>query len=73
MSVDPTASGPGVPYARGDIIGSSADDLTKLAEAWRHVRSRWAQGGGDDVPMEPWLSTGSFHRSGAKSALKQQD
>ena len=51
MSVDPTASGPGVPYARGDIIGSSADDLTKLAEAWRHVRSRWAQGGGDDVHL----------------------
>ncbi len=51
MSADPSASGPGVPYARGDIISSSADDLTKLAEAWRHVRSRWAQSGGDDVHL----------------------
>lgn len=31
---------PGVPYARGAIVTSTQDDLTKLQVAWRHIRAR---------------------------------
>ena len=31
---------PGVPYARGEIIGSTEDDFLKMQEAWRHIRTR---------------------------------
>ena len=31
---------PGVPYARGEILGSTEDDFQKMQEAWRHIRSR---------------------------------
>ncbi len=31
---------PDVPYARGDFIGSTADDLRKLGHAWSMIRSR---------------------------------
>jgi L-seryl-tRNA(Ser) seleniumtransferase len=34
------AFSPGVPYARGEIVGSTADDLAKLREAWRLIRER---------------------------------
>ena len=35
---------PGLPYARGDILASTADDLTKLKTAWEHVRAWEAKG-----------------------------
>ncbi|MEK9671071.1 MAG: hypothetical protein VW268_01030 [Rhodospirillaceae bacterium] len=35
---------PGLPYARGDILASTADDLTKLKAAWEHVRTWEAKG-----------------------------
>ena len=41
MSTDSPAERAGVPYERGDINSNSADDLTKLSEAWRHLRGRW--------------------------------
>jgi L-seryl-tRNA(Ser) seleniumtransferase len=31
---------PGVPYARGAIVGSTADDLSKLKAAWNWIRAR---------------------------------
>ena len=36
----------GVPYARGDFVGSTADDLRKLGHAWSMIRKRI--GGGSD-------------------------
>ncbi|MEQ8506855.1 MAG: hypothetical protein RIB80_16145 [Rhodospirillales bacterium] len=34
----------GLSYARGDILSSTADDLTKLRTAWGHIRARDAKG-----------------------------
>ena len=51
MSADAKSTQSGVPYERGEIISSSSDDLTKLAEAWRHVRARYATSNGDDVHL----------------------
>ena len=34
----------GVPYARGRILGASADDLTKVAQAQAHIRARRERG-----------------------------
>ncbi|NIP46951.1 MAG: hypothetical protein GWN21_11930 [Gammaproteobacteria bacterium] len=39
----------GVPYARGAILSSTEDDLTKLRAAWRLVRARMETGGEDAV------------------------
>jgi L-seryl-tRNA(Ser) seleniumtransferase len=36
---------PGVPYARGAILTSTATDFRKLREAWRHIEARVAAGG----------------------------
>src|SRR5262245_2536552 len=36
---------PGVPYARGAILASTATDFRKLREAWRHIEARVAAGG----------------------------
>jgi L-seryl-tRNA(Ser) seleniumtransferase len=38
-----------VPYARGAILSSTEDDLTKLRAAWRLVRERIDAGGEDAV------------------------
>tara|TARA_R110000772_G_scaffold232445_2_gene343906 strand:- start:20256 stop:21542 length:1287 start_codon:yes stop_codon:yes gene_type:complete len=35
---------PGLSYARGDILSSTADDLAKLRAAWEHIRAREAKG-----------------------------
>lgn len=39
---------PGMPYARGDILASTADDLTKLKAAWEHIRA-WEDKGGKTI------------------------
>src|SRR6266513_941381 len=36
---------PGVPYARGKILTSAADDFRKVRQAWRHIEARVAAGG----------------------------
>jgi L-seryl-tRNA(Ser) seleniumtransferase len=36
---------PGVPYARGAILTSTATDFRKLREAWRHIEARVGAGG----------------------------
>jgi len=36
---------PGVPYARGAILTSTATDFRKLREAWRHIEARVTAGG----------------------------
>ena len=38
-----------VPYARGEILSSTEDDITKLRAAWRLVRERIAAGGEEAV------------------------
>ena len=40
---------PGVPYARGDFIGSTADDLRKLGHAWSMIRARLDDGSAGEV------------------------
>ncbi len=40
---------PGVPYARGAILSSTEDDITKLRAAWRLVRERIDAGGEETV------------------------
>ncbi|PIW25711.1 MAG: hypothetical protein COW30_18750 [Rhodospirillales bacterium CG15_BIG_FIL_POST_REV_8_21_14_020_66_15] len=35
---------PGVPYARGEILSSTSDDLAKLRAAWALIRGREARG-----------------------------
>ena len=40
----------GVPYARGDFVGSTADDLRKLGHAWSMIRKRI---GGGSTPRAP--------------------
>ena len=40
---------PGVPYARGQILTSTASDFRKLREAWRHIEARVSAGGPDAV------------------------
>ncbi len=35
---------PGLAYARGEILSSTADDLAKLRAAWAHIRAREAEG-----------------------------
>ena len=39
----------GVPYARGDFIGSTADDLRKLGHAWSMIRNRITEGSVGEV------------------------
>ena len=39
----------GVPYARGDFIGSTADDLRKLGHAWSMIRARLGTGATGEV------------------------
>ena len=39
----------GLPYARGDFIGSTADDLRKLGHAWTMIRKRIADGSTGEV------------------------
>jgi L-seryl-tRNA(Ser) seleniumtransferase len=39
----------GVPYARGDLIGSTADDLRKLGHAWSMIRNRIVEGSVGEV------------------------
>jgi L-seryl-tRNA(Ser) seleniumtransferase len=43
------AFAPGAPYARGAIVRSTADDLQKLAVAWRHIKERTERNGADSV------------------------
>lgn len=38
---------PALPYRRGDIITSTADDVSKLQVAWRHMAERFADGGAE--------------------------
>ena len=40
---------PGVPYARGEFLGSTEDDITKLGHAWRMIESRVSKSGTDAV------------------------
>ena len=40
---------PGLPYARGKIIRSTEDDVTKLRQAWRLIRARIDKDGPDAV------------------------
>ena len=40
---------PGVPYARGELLSRTEDDITKLGEAWRMIKSQIAEGGSDAV------------------------
>jgi L-seryl-tRNA(Ser) seleniumtransferase len=40
---------PGVPYARGRILTSTADDFRKLRQAWRHIEARVGAGGAGAV------------------------
>lgn len=40
---------PEVPYARGDYIGSTADDLRKLGHAWSMIRERIDDGSAGEV------------------------
>ena len=40
---------PGVPYARGDFLGATEDDIAKLGNAWRMIESRIADGGSEAV------------------------
>ncbi|MEM7221615.1 MAG: hypothetical protein AAF495_01465 [Pseudomonadota bacterium] len=49
---------PGVPYARGDLITSTADDLQKLRAAWQLMRQRVAEGGLDSVHQLSGLERG---------------
>ena len=39
----------GVPYARGDFVGSTADDLRKLGHAWSMIRRRIGEGSAGEV------------------------
>ena len=39
----------GLPYARGDFIGSTADDLRKLGHAWAMIRKRIGEGSVGEV------------------------
>jgi L-seryl-tRNA(Ser) seleniumtransferase len=39
------AHAPGVPYARGTILTSTASDFRKLREAWRHIEAHVSAGG----------------------------
>lgn len=39
----------GLPYARGDFIGSTADDLRKLGHAWAMIRNRIGEGSVGEV------------------------
>jgi len=39
----------GVPYARGDFVGSTADDLRKLGHAWSMIRRRIGEGSVGEV------------------------
>ena len=43
------AFSPSVPYARGDLITSTADDLRKLGHAWSLIRSRIGNGAVGEV------------------------
>jgi L-seryl-tRNA(Ser) seleniumtransferase len=55
--------GPGLPYARGEVLTSTEDEFRKLQEAWRHVAARVRDGGPETVfnfsglehglPLEP--------------------
>ena len=36
---------PGVPYARGKVLTSTATDFRKMREAWRHIEARVSAGG----------------------------
>jgi L-seryl-tRNA(Ser) seleniumtransferase len=51
MSVDRFGNplAPGLPYARGTILRSTEDDVTKLREAWRIIRARIDKDGADAV------------------------
>ena len=40
---------PGVPYARGKILTSTAHDFRKVRQAWRHIEARIAAGGSGAV------------------------
>ena len=40
---------PGVPYARGQILTSTASDFRKLRQAWRHIDARVSNGGPNAV------------------------
>jgi L-seryl-tRNA(Ser) seleniumtransferase len=40
---------PGLPYARGTILRSTEDDVTKLREAWRLIRTRIDKDGPETV------------------------
>lgn len=39
----------GLPYARGQILGSTEDDFRKLQQAWRHMAARIGEAGPDGV------------------------
>lgn len=39
----------GLPYARGDILPTTVDDIAKLEVAWGHIRRRRAELGDDSV------------------------
>ena len=43
------APAPGLPYARGTILPTTADDIAKLKVAWSHIRARRARLGEDAV------------------------
>ena len=49
---------PGVPYARGDLITSTADDVQKLRAAWHLLRQRVARDGLESVAMLSGLERG---------------
>ena len=40
---------PGLNYARGDILPTTADDIAKLKVAWAHIRRRRDETGMDSV------------------------
>lgn len=49
---------PGLPYARGSIVESTADDLQKLKVAWQNIRARAQSGGKDSVYIMNGLERG---------------
>jgi L-seryl-tRNA(Ser) seleniumtransferase len=51
MATDPLGNplAPGLPYARGTVVTSTADDLAKLRHAWRIVEARVRKEGPDGI------------------------